>query len=69
MLLILRKLDPMKLILLGVIAFLLYTSPQARNASSEILRSTADFLETKEQTPQRLQDPEYFKVPNPFHAN
>ena len=69
MLLILRKLDPMKLILLGVIAFLLYTSPQARNASSEILRSTADFLETKEQTPDRLQDPEYFKVPNPFHAN
>ena len=69
MLLILRKLDPMKLILLGVIAFLLYTSPQARNASSEILRSTADFLETKEQTPERLQDPEYFKVPNPFHAN
>jgi len=69
MLLILRKLDPMKLILLGVIAFLLYTSPQARNASSEILRSTADFLETKEQTPERLSDPEYFKVPNPFHAN
>ena len=69
MLLILRKLDPMKLILLGVIAFLLYTSPQARNASSEKLRSTADFLETKEQTPDRLQDPEYFKVPNPFHAN
>ena len=69
MLLILRKLDTMKLILLGVIAFLLYTSPQARNASSEILRSTADFLETKEQTPDRLQDPEYFKVPNPFHAN
>ena len=53
MLFTLSRLSPMKLILLGVIAFLLYTSPQARNASSEILRSTADFLETKEQTPDR----------------
>ncbi len=58
----------MKFILLGVIAFLLYTSPQARNASSEILRSTANFLETKEQTPELLHEPEYFKVPNPFHS-
>ena len=39
----------MKYILCGVIAFLLYNSPDARNATSEILRQGADLLQTDKQ--------------------
>ena len=38
----------MKYILAGVIAFLLYNSPDARNATSEILRQRADLLQTEQ---------------------
>ena len=41
----------MKYILAGVIAFLLYNSPDARNATSEILRQGADFLSTEQINP------------------
>ena len=39
----------MKYILCGVIAFLLYNSPDARNATGDILRKGADFLQTEQQ--------------------
>ena len=39
----------MKYILCGVIAFLLYNSPDARNATSDILRRGADLLQTEQQ--------------------
>ena len=39
----------MKYILCGVIAFLLYNSPDARNATGEILRKGADFLQSDKQ--------------------
>ena len=42
----------MKYILCGVIAFLLYNSPDARNVTSEILRQGADFLQTNNNSPQ-----------------
>ena len=39
----------MKYILCGVIAFLLYNSPDARNATGDILRKGADFLQSDKQ--------------------
>ena len=39
----------MKYILCGVIAFLLYNSPDARNATGDVLRKGADFLQTEQQ--------------------
>ena len=45
----------MKYILCGVIAFLLYDSPDARNATSEILRQGADLLQTEQSTEQKEQ--------------
>ena len=39
----------MKYILCGVIAFLLYNSPDARNATGDILRRGADLLQTEQQ--------------------
>ena len=42
----------MKYILCGGIAFLLYNSPDARNATSDILRQSADFLQTNNNSPQ-----------------
>ena len=39
----------MKYILAGVIAFLLYNSPDARNATGDILRKGADFLQSDKQ--------------------
>ena len=39
----------MKYILAGVIAFLLYNSPDARNATGDILRRGADLLKTEQQ--------------------
>ena len=56
----------MKIFLLAVIAVLLYHSPGARNATGNILRKTADIVDTHSQT---NDNPEYFKVPNPFHTN
>ena len=41
----------MKYILAGVIAFLLYNSPDARNATSEILRQGADLLQPEQINP------------------
>ena len=35
--------------LFGVIAFLLYNSPDARNATGDILRKGADFLQSDKQ--------------------
>ncbi len=54
----------MKTFLLIVIVFLLYTSPQARDATANVLRTTANFLDTK---PQESSNPEHFQIPNPFH--
>ena len=54
----------MKIFLLAVIAVLLYYSPDARNATGNILRQTADIVDTQSQT---SDNPEYFQVPNPFH--
>ena len=56
----------MKVVLLAVIAILLYNSPEARNATGNILRKTADIVDTQIQT---NDNPEYFQVPNPFHTN
>ena len=39
----------MKYILCGVIAFLMYNSPDARNATGDILRKGADFLQSDKQ--------------------
>jgi len=54
----------MKIILLAIIAFLLYQSPDARNATADFLRGTADVVDTK---PTQPDNPEYFQIPNPFH--
>ena len=56
----------MKVFLLAVIAVLLYNSPGARNATGNILRQTADIVDTH---PQTNDNPEYFQIPNPFHTN
>ena len=56
----------MKVFLLAVIAVLLYNSPGARNATGNILRKTADIVDTHTQT---NDNPEYFQIPNPFHTN
>ena len=45
----------MKYILAGVIAFLLYNSPDARNATGDILRKGADLLQTEQSTEQKEQ--------------
>ena len=45
----------MKYILCGVIAFLLYNSHDARNATGEILRKGADLLQTEQPTEQNEQ--------------
>ena len=45
----------MKYILCGVIAFLLYNSPDARNATGDILRKGADLLQTEQSTEQKEQ--------------
>ena len=45
----------MKYILAGVIAFLLYNSPDARNATGDILRRGADLLQTEQSTEQNEQ--------------
>jgi len=45
----------MKYILAGVIAFLLYNSPDARNATGDILRRGADLLQTEQSTEQKEQ--------------
>jgi len=39
----------MKVILCGVIAFLMFNSPDARNATGDILRKGADFLQSDKQ--------------------
>ena len=39
----------MKVILCGVIAFLMFNSPDARNATGDILRRGADLLQTEQQ--------------------
>ena len=54
----------MKIFLLAVIAVLLYHSPGARNATGNILRKTADIVDTQSQT---SDNPEYFQVPNQLH--
>ena len=54
----------MKIILLAIIAFLLYQSPDARNGAADFLRGTADVVDTK---PTPSYNPEYFQIPNPFH--
>jgi hypothetical protein len=62
----------MKIFLLAVIAVLLYYSPDARNATGNILRKTADIVDTYSSNPAdrpHNDNPEYFKVPNPFHTN
>ncbi len=56
----------MKVFLLAVIAVLLYNSPGARDATGNILRKTADIVDTH---PQSNDNPEYFQIPNPFHTN
>ena len=53
----------MKIILLAIIAFLLYQSPDARNGAADFLRGTADVVDTK---PTPSDNPEYFQIPNPF---
>ena len=53
----------MKLFLLAVIAVLLYNSPDARNAGSELLQRTANLLRTDEiNTPSEYT----ITIPNPF---
>ena len=57
----------MKLFLLAVIAVLLYNSPGARNATGDILRKTANIIDTDTTTPTKSQQDNYtFTVPNPF---
>ena len=56
----------MKVFLLAVIAVRLYPSQGARNAHGEILRKTAEIVDTH---PQTNDNPEYFQIPNPFHTN
>ena len=53
----------MKLFLLAVIAVLLYNSPGARNATGDILRKTANIIDTDTTT---QPDNYTFTVPNPF---
>ena len=57
----------MKVFLLIVIGVLLYNSPDARNATGDILRKTADLVDTHNDSPQTSEHLE-FKIPNPFHT-
>jgi len=52
----------MKVLLFAIIAVLLYNSPDARNATSDILRKTANVIESSEVQP----DNYTFTIPNPF---
>ena len=57
----------MKVFLLAIIAVLLYNSPGARNATGDILRKTADIVDTYETTPVNSQPENYhLTIPNPF---
>ena len=57
----------MKLFLLAVIAVLLYNSPDARNAGSELLQRTANLLRTDEISNNNHPPSEYtITIPNPF---
>ena len=58
----------MKLFLFGILAVLLYNSPDARNAFGGVLRKTADIVDAHDERPQSAA---HFniEVPNPFHHN
>ena len=61
------RIFPMKVFLLAVIAVLLYNSPGARNATGDILRKTANIIDTDTTTSTNNQPDNYtFTVPNPF---
>ena len=51
-------------LLLGLIILFLWSSPELRSASANLLRSTADWIEP---TDSAENNPKYFKIPNPFH--
>ena len=46
----------LKLLLLGAAVYLLWTNPQARSFTSNVLRSGADFLDQQEQPKKSLGD-------------
>ena len=52
----------MKIILLAIIAFLLYQSPDERNGAADFLRGTADVVDTK--PTERTGVPLFFYVNN-----
>ena len=53
----------MKGILLGIIVVVLWSSPQARQVTADVLRDTADWIEPKK----REESPKNFVIPNPFY--
>ena len=53
----------MKIILLGIIALFLWSSPQARQVTTDILRGTATWIEPNKGE----ESPKNFVIPNPFY--
>ena len=53
--------------LLGIFVVVLWSSPQARVATANFLRSSADLLAPKGRVEQRNNNPKNFTIRNPFY--
>ena len=54
----------MKGVLLGIVVLVLWSSPQARVTTANVLRSTANWI-----TPKKGEEsPKNFVIPNPFYT-
>ena len=54
----------MKIVLLGILAAVLWNSPEARVTTAQLLRVTADWIEPTQAT---QENPKNFVIPNPFY--
>ena len=55
----------MKPILLGIVVVVLWSSPQARVVTGNLLRETANWITPKE----GAESPKNFVIPNPFYED
>ena len=53
----------MKGVLLGIVVLVLWSSPQARQVTANVLRDTANWIEPKKGE----ESPKNFVIPNPFY--
>ena len=53
----------MKVVLIGIVVLVLWSSPQAREVTANALRSTAKWIEPRKGE----ESPKNFVIPNPFY--